>query len=581
MARPSHLIRIVAGASLLALAMGMPTTLAQSVETAAEEALGGLRGTTSDATSPETSADDLGDPGSYGEPAPLGDGETGSPSVQDGDIDTALEPPAEPAAEPVDPDLTQPADADLSADGMPDAIAEAPEEEAPPATEPTVAGPPPILPASGRTIQIVDPADLDPSATAPEPGADEPVDPAAADAAEPPAEPSDDGAGPPAVEPSFRPAYEEEDPYAPIGIRAGSFILYPSVTFEQRFDDNVLRAETGAISDRAIAILPALRVVSDWSRHSLEADVSGVASTYQKFDSEDERALDANLRGRVDVTSDTLIDGALGYRLSQESRGTIDFPADAADRPDVTGKTASLALTQRFNRLTLRLRGAVADSDRSGDGLDDSEDYLEKALGLRAAYEVSPGLHFFVEHERSRRTYGAASAADGLLRDADGHVTRAGVAAQITAKLVGELSAGKLVERPDADALAPIEGLVADGSLTWTPSALTTVNLGFRSAIAPTAIAGSAGALERGADVEVRHEFRRWFAAIAGLDYTVRDYAGTAIEEDELTGRFGLEYLIGREWVLGAEYARTEFWSSEAGGDYSDNLFRVTGTLRQ
>ncbi len=570
MARLSQLIRIVAGASLLALACGMPGAWAQSSATAAEEALGDLRGTASDATSPGASADELGDAGSYGEPAPLDDQEAERPAVQDGDINVDLEPPSA-DAEPLDPDTEQPLDADLAADGTPDEIAEAPADDPTPA----------VSQNTGRAIEIVDPADLDPSATSPEPGAGETADPAAEATAEAPPDPGGDGGGLPAVGPSFRPTYEEEDPYAPIGIRAGSFILYPSVTLEQRFDDNVLRTGSGAISDRALAILPALRVVSDWSRHSLEADVSGIASTYQKFDSEDERSLDAKLRGRVDVTSDTLIDGALGYLLSQESRGTIDFPAGAADRPDVTAKTASLALTQRFNRLTLRLRGALADSERSGDGLDASEDYIEKALGLRAAYEVSPGLHLFVEHEVSRRTYGAASAADGLLRDADGHVTRAGVAAEITAKLTGELSAGKLVESPDADALASIEGLVADGKLTWTPSALTTINLGFRSAIAPTSIAGSAGALERNADLEVRHEFRRWFAAIAGLDYTARDYAGTAIEEDALTGRFGLEYLVGREWVLGAAYERTEFWSSEAGGDYTDNLFRVTGTLRQ
>jgi hypothetical protein len=160
-------------------------------------------------------------------------------------------------------------------------------------------------------------------------------------------------------------------------------------------------------------------------------------------------------------------------------------------------------------------------------------------------------------------------------------VTRAGVATEITDRITGELSIGKLVETPDADALAPIEGLVADGSLTWKPSALTTVNLYLRSSIAPTTIADSAGALERAADLEIRHEFRRYFAAITGLGYTARDYAGTAIEEDELNARLGLEYLIGREWVLGAQYQRTQYWSSEAGADYSDNLFRITGTLRR
>ena len=83
--------------------------------------------------------------------------------------------------------------------------------------------------------------------------------------------------------------------------------------------------------------------------------------------------------------------------------------------------------------------------------------------------------------------------------------------------------------------------------------------------------------LERSADVEVRHEFRRYFAAIAGLGYTSRDYAGTNIGEDELTANLGLEYFVGRGWVLGASYEHTQFQSSEPEGDYAGNVFRLTG----
>ncbi|MEZ5926417.1 MAG: outer membrane beta-barrel protein [Hyphomicrobiaceae bacterium] len=557
MARLLDLHRIWSGASLLALVAGIVTANAQTpdldgpalkvlAQGQIASPLADLRG----ATSPTDAV--------FAEPVEDAAPESGPSRERDGDIPGILEPPAV-EAEPADPDAAPISDGDLTADGQADAIAEPPDADSPEAD------------ATGVTD-----ADLDMTANQDEPASGAPPLPGVP-------EPNADGAGLPAVEPSFRPSYDEaeDNPYAPLGLRIGSFLVFPEITAEETFDDNVLRSETGRISDRVLGLKGALRIVSDWNRHSLEANLAGLRSYHQKLDSEDDKTIDAALRGRLDVSSDTILDGNLSYQLFQESRGTIDFPDLASGRPDVTERSASLALTQRFNRLAIRLRGAVDDHRRSAEGLDASEDYLEKALGLRIGYEMSPGLYLFAEQELSRRDYAAPAADDGLLRDADGRTTRVGVAAEITAKIVGELSVGKLVETPDADALAPIEGLVADGSLTWTPSALTTVSLGFRSSIAPTTIAGSAGALERAADLEVRHEFRRYFAAIAGLGYTTRDYAGTSIEEDELTGGLGLEYLIGRDWVLSAAYQRTEFWSSEAGGDYSDNLFRISGTLRR
>lgn len=577
MARPPARLRYPAGASLLALLVGMSAAMAQTstapvlpstaVATAAD-ALGGLRRSVSDAAASPTQPEDLGDPESFGEPAALGEGETmpERPVLRDGDADSGLRPALE-EPEPPDPDAARSLDGDLAADGQPDEIVEAPEEDADAAAAnaPSIAGAALTEPAATE--------ETDEAATAD--GAAE------AAAIAPEAEATEDSAGLPSVEPDLRPAYDDEDPYAPLGIRVGSFLVFPEISLEQWFDDNVLRTETDKVADRAVAIRPSLRIVSDWSRHSLEASVSGLRSYYQELELEDDRDLDAALHGRLDISSDTILDGTLGYLFYQESRGTIDFPANAVDRPNVTDKAAGLALTQRFNRLGVRVRGAGIDSRRSGEGLDASEDYLERELGFRVGYEVSPGFYVFAEHEISRRDYAAPVEADGLLRDADGHETRAGVAADITSRIVGELSVGQISETPDADALAPIKGLVADGSLTWTPSALTTVNLGLLTSIAPTTIEGSAGALEHTADLSVRHEFRRYFAAVAGLGYTARDYAGTDIEEDELDARFGLEYLIGREWVLGAQYQRTQYWSSEPDGDYSDDLFRITGTWRR
>lgn len=536
MTRFASKLRHLSGVSLLALALGHSAACAQTPTSA----LPGLRGS--------VEAEDL-SAGEATEPSAAQ-----SESLRDGDIAVTVE-PAPPADAATEADDEANPDGMLAADGQAGAIIEASE------TGPVEDATTPVEPVAG-----VEAADQ---------GEDAAVEPVVE-----PAQAED--VGPPSVEPTLRSAYPEDgdNSYAPIGYRVGSFVLFPEIGSEVVFDDNVFRSGSNRVADRALGLREGLRLTSDWSRHALEADVAAYQSFYQDNQSENDRTVDAALRGRVDITADTILDGALGYALAQESRGTIDFPTGADERPDVTDRTASLALTQRFNRLTARLRGNVADSAREGTGLDASEDFLERGVGLRVGYEVSPGLQLFAEQEWSRRDY-EAPAADGLLRDADGRITRAGLATEITAKITGELSIGKLVEQPDADALASIEGLVADGALTWTPSALTTVTLGARSTIAPTSITGSAGALERSADVEVRHEFRRYLAAIAGLGYTSRDYAGTDISETETTANLGLEYLVGRGWVLGAGYEHTQFQSSEPDGDYAGNVFRLTGGWRR
>ncbi|MFO1171934.1 MAG: outer membrane beta-barrel protein [Hyphomicrobiaceae bacterium] len=535
MTRFASQLRLLSGTSLLVLALGHSAVWAQ--------------------TAPSTPADLRGSVDAVDVPADA-ETEPSAPqaeSLRDGDIPVALE-PAPPADEATNADAQANPDGTLAADGQADAIVEASEADL------AEDGAIPAEPVAG--VEASDAGE----------GNDPPPQAQSAVAEEP---------SPPSVDPALRPAYPEnaDNPYAPIGYRLGSFVLFPEIGSEVLFDDNLFRSGSNRISDRALGLREGLRVTSDWSRHALEADVAAYQSFYQDYSSENDRTIDAALRGRVDITADTILDGTLGYALAQESRGTIDFPTGATERPDVTDRSASLALTQRFNRLTARLRGAVSDSAREGLGIDASEDYLERGIGLRVGYEVSPGLQLFAEQDWSRRDY-EAPAADGLLRDADGRVTRIGAAAELTAKITGELSIGKLVEQPDADALASIEGLVADGALTWTPSALTTVTFAAHSTIAPTSVAGSAGALERSADVGVRHEFRRYLAAIAGLGYTSRDYAGTDIGEDEVTGNLGLEYLVGRGWVIGGGYQHTQFESSEPESDYTDNVFRLTGGWR-
>src|SRR6185503_11005933 len=92
----------------------------------------------------------------------------------------------------------------------------------------------------------------------------------------------------------------EEDPFEPVGIRAGSFILRPAIEVMAGYDTNPERV-TGGRGSRLAIISPELVVRSDWERHALDADIRGSYSTYEDVPFADRPNLDAKVNGRVDV----------------------------------------------------------------------------------------------------------------------------------------------------------------------------------------------------------------------------------------------------------------------------------------
>ena len=73
----------------------------------------------------------------------------------------------------------------------------------------------------------------------------------------------------------------EEDPFAPLGIRAGAFTFRPAVEFTAGYDSNPDRTGGGSGSSYLV-VAPELQVKSDWSRHELAADIHGSYSQYDR-----------------------------------------------------------------------------------------------------------------------------------------------------------------------------------------------------------------------------------------------------------------------------------------------------------
>lgn len=376
------------------------------------------------------------------------------------------------------------------------------------------------------------------------------------------------------------------EPFDPVGVRIGSFVLFPELETGGSYYSNVLRSPSGP-GDIAADVRPSARLVSDWKRHALELRGTAVLSFHNENDSEDDRAYALEARGRLDVTRRTNIQATIGRDVAQESRSAIDANA-AGERATLTRDRAAIAAQHRFNRLTVQLRGSVDDyaySDVDIGGVtqsNDQRDYTEYREAVRATWEFKPTISGFTEVEVNQRNYDTVATSDGIGRDSDGERYRVGVSFGSSGqKLRGEVAVGYGRQAPRDKRLQEIDGILVDANLAWRMSDLTTLSFNASTDVSETQTAGSGGVLTRSAGVEVRHAFRTYLIGTAGFTYTNQDYVGVTIDENELRADLGLEYFLSREAVLFSRYRHTMFDSSSPGASYDADEIHVGVRLRR
>ena len=253
--------------------------------------------------------------------------------------------------------------------------------------------------------------------------------------------------------PAPAPRAEETDPYEALGIRAGSFILYPSLTATTGYTTNA-SGSAGAAGSGFGLLEPELFIQSDWARHEATLSLRG---SYEKFfDGSIARQADGG-RGRYRAHRSSR---TIGPPILPQAPDTIskafpmpDFPAGADTPPGVIGLSSSAALNGNFGRGTFTIAGSVDrtmyENATSGGVPVDQGDRTNTVFGgrLRLGYEATASLTPFVEGEVSRRAFDRTVDNDGLQRSSTGLAVRAGVAFDRGPLLTGEIAVGTVAGR--------------------------------------------------------------------------------------------------------------------------------------
>jgi hypothetical protein len=378
------------------------------------------------------------------------------------------------------------------------------------------------------------------------------------------------------------------EPFDPRGIRMGNFVLLPEAEFGSGYNSNMFRSSKSR-SDVVFDVKPSARLVSNWRTHALEFRATGAFSYFNEFTTENDRAYTIETRGRLDLSKRINVEALASRDVAQDSRSSINAPASAANRADITTDRFSATLNHRFNRLSLQLRGSVAEAtyganEALGGGSisNNDRDMRTTEEAVRATWEFKPALFTFVEAGLNQREYKTATLSDGIRRDSTGERYRVGVSfGNSGARIRGEVSTGYGTQKPDDVRLRDTSGVLFDANLAYRYSALTSFLFTARSDVTETTLANSGGAFSHQLGLEARHAFMRYLIGSAGVSYTTQDYEGVNLKENEWKSNLGLEYFLNREIVLFTKYQHTAFDSTDRSRNYNADEMRIGMRIRQ
>ena len=389
--------------------------------------------------------------------------------------------------------------------------------------------------------------------------------------------------------PPRRPAPPPQDAYEPLGIRVGSFLLKPALEVTRGYDNNPSHVPNGPSSGYTV-VEPTLKMQSQWSQHEFGLDLRGSYSDYDKLSSMNRPLLDTKAHTRIDVSRDTAINAEARLFLSTDYPGSPNLPVGFAKLPVFTSYGVTTGLTQRFNRLELTAKASV-DQTRYQQTLlvdgstssNQDRDFNQYGGAVRASYEVFPGVKPFVEVGADTRIHDLPFDRDGLQRDSKSLTPRVGTTFDMARRLTGEISVGYLTRKFEDPTLPSLAGVVADASLIWNATGLTTVTLTASSKAEETVLPGVSGVLRRDIGVQVDHALRRWLIWTVRAGYGFDDYVSDPcscngfLERKDTRASLGtaLTYKFNRELSLKGEYRYDQLNSNSPGSNYSASAFLV------
>ncbi|WP_446830497.1 outer membrane beta-barrel protein [Candidatus Foliamicus sp.] len=366
-----------------------------------------------------------------------------------------------------------------------------------------------------------------------------------------------------------------------MGIRSGSFLLFPSLELGLADDNNIYRLPGGKTQDEIGFVRPRLFGVSQWSNHEIQLDAGLDASYFSSADEENVTNWFASTQGRLDIARDAWLSGGLSARKLHEERGDPDSPRTAAEPISRLVSGARVEGFRRLNRLSLGAKAdysSIAYDDAvdsvTGDRLvQDDRDRDETDVSAWAGWDFTPDFEGYLRATRYIRRYDRLQGEDRYRRDSDGTEIVVGARLKLAAALALDLFGGHRRQEYDRDDRLPkVSGASYGGALTWNVTPLTTIRGGASRTVGESTLRQASGYFSSALELGVDHELRRNLLLGADASVTRNSYVGIERKDNIRTLLIRATWLCSRTMHIDLGYRMQRRDSSLDRDDYTKNF---------
>ena len=371
----------------------------------------------------------------------------------------------------------------------------------------------------------------------------------------------------------------------PLGVRAGSFLIFPKLSVDETFNDNVFATRHDTKDDFSTDVKPQLAVQSDWSNHALNFSTGADAGFYANYSRLDYTDWFVASDGRLDISRDAAFFGGGGFAQLHEDPGAPNAPADAKRPTDYDLINGFGRYVQQFGKFRALAEGTVVRNDydktdtfNAGHVSNTGRDYNTYTGGVQVGYDLSQSYGVFVRAEGNDVAYDQKEDAGGVERNAKGFTTVAGLGVDLGGLVFGDVYAGYLEQYFEDSQFDTLGAFTAGGTLTWNVTTLTTVNARAARIIEQTTQTGSPAVLRTTGGLSADHELLRNLILTAAATITNDDYVDSNANDNYYVAGVGARYLMNRNVYARLGYQlvrRSSSGSDNTNNSYLQNVVRI------
>jgi hypothetical protein len=395
----------------------------------------------------------------------------------------------------------------------------------------------------------------------------------------------------PAEEPSYpgqtvvsrlRPEFD------PVGVRLGSFFLFPRAELDEAYNSNIFATTTSPTYDLITGLQPSFDLLSVFPRNALNLHGSSALQIYADHPAQNTQDGVINADGRLDVTAGSWFYGNAEVAHQHISYGSPNSPGNIAQPVTYWNYIARAGYVQAGGRrvsIAVDLGVAAAQYNAAllvGGGLlpQSSQDITISDAAVRTSYEIIPDYQGFIRVSGSLFDYWRT--VPGGTRP-NSSIYRVDLGLEIFPRhiIYGTVFAGYLVQNFAQSSLGSVSAPDYGGRLVWNVTRLTTLtfngvrqfNTGTPSS-GTTAIPGPAGNgyLATIVSANADHELLRNLLVNLSTSYENDSFQGITRTDNVFTLGTGLRYLVNRNVFLGGFFTYYQRNSTAAGASFSQNV---------